>query len=259
MKISVAIQYYNRKQLLLNTLISFRYSSYPKEDIEIIIIDDASSEEHKIDDIQNMFPDLNIKVFSFTKEEKWWACPVIPLNKGIAMSTGDVVILLCGECMFIGDIFTDIKERINPNDYLVYATLALTPEYTENIPIMGYEWVILNPFTPIAPPGHNGGWYQHSIHRNSCFNFCSAMLREDLLDIGGFDERFGWGISHGDDNFLDNVKKKGMNIIPVDSPMTYHQYHPPMLFHPPSGNPKDNNLLEITRQEEGYKVKNSFL
>jgi hypothetical protein len=175
------------------------------------------------------------------------------------MATGDVVVLLCAECMFVGDIFSDIISRIKPNDYLVYSTLSLTYEDTLKLSMMDYEQILNNKFNVVAPPGHNGGWYQHSIHRNTCFNFCSAMLKDDLLDIGGFDERFGWGVSHGDDNFLDNIKKKGMNIIPVDEPMTYHQFHPPMFVKPNSNNLVDGELLNITRSESGYKVKNSFL
>jgi glycosyltransferase involved in cell wall biosynthesis len=259
MKISVTIQYFNRKPLLLNTLNSILHSEIDQNDVEVIIVDDASDKYHNIDDIPNLFPGLNIKIFSFDKYEKWWACPVIPLNKGISMATGDVVVLLCAEVMFVGDILMDIKQRIKPNDYLVYATLALTPSDTSTISNTEYQNITDNKFLPTAPPGHPGGWYQHSIHRNTCFNFCSAMMRDDLLDIGGFDERFGWGVSHGDDNFLDNIKKKGMNIISIDEPMTYHQYHVPMIFSPVSDHLKDNDLLQITRQDPSYKVTNSFL
>lgn len=228
-------------------------------DTEIIIIDDASYDEHKIDDLPSIFPNLNIKIFSFTNEEKWWSCPVVPINKGISMATGDVVVLLCGECMFIGDVLLDVKERIKSNDYLVYSTLALTEEQTFSLTAKTYSEIINNVFTASSNIGTAGGWYQHSKYRNACYNFCSVITMEDLLDLGGFDERFGWGVSHGDDDFIIRVRKKGMNVISIDSPITYHQWHPPMLKHPISNNLVDGRLLNVTRNEPGYKVKNSFM
>jgi glycosyltransferase involved in cell wall biosynthesis len=258
MKISIVIQYYNRRYQLYNTISSINQSSIKKQ-AEIIIIDDASSDEHTIDDFPSMFPDLDFKIFSFTSAEKWWSCPVVPANKGISMATGDVVILLSGECMFIGDILLDVQQRIKPNDYLVYATLSLTSEYTSTLLNRTYDDILTNRFDVIASPGYTGGWYQHSKYRNTCFNFCTAIMRDDILDLGGFDERFGWGVSHADDNFLDRIKLKGMNIISIDEPMTYHQWHPPMQTHPDSDNLKDNDLLIVTRSEPGYKVTNSFI
>jgi glycosyltransferase involved in cell wall biosynthesis len=44
MKISVAIQYFNRKSLLLRTLNSFLHTQVNLNDIEIIIFDDASDD-----------------------------------------------------------------------------------------------------------------------------------------------------------------------------------------------------------------------
>lgn len=258
MKISIVIQYYNRRHQLLNTISSINASSI-KDQVEIIVIDDASDEEHYVNDLPTIYPNLNFKIFSFTNEEKWWRCPVVPANKGISMATGDVVVLLCGECMLIGDVLLDIQQRIKPNEYLVYATLALSKKDTDSISSRTYNDLLENKFTCYAPPGHDGGWYQHSIFRNACYNFCSAIMREDLLDLGGFDERFGWGISHGDDNFLDRIRLKGMNIIPIDDPITYHQWHPPMQSRPKSNNLSDGALLHVTRRESGYKVNNSFI
>lgn len=248
MKISIAIQYFNRRKLLLNTLDSIQKTSLDKKDIELIIVDDASNPEHQINDISLLYPDLNIKLFSFTKEEKWWSCPVIPINKGIAMSTGDVIVLLCGECMFVGDILKDVQDRIKKNDYLVYATFALDKESSEKIENINYSEV-------------RGMWYQHSIYNNRGFNFCSAMTREDMLDLGGFDERYGWGVAYGDDDFLLRVNRKGMNIIPVDNPLCFHQWHESMLVKPSSDNISDEKLYHKVLNEEtnNYKIKNSFL
>ena len=142
MKISLILLHYNRKNLLIKTLDSIMNSSVSKNDLEIIIIDDASIEEHSIKEIDSLFPELKFKTYFFNYEEKWWLCPVIPLNKGISMATGDVVVFLCGECVLIGDVILDIKKRIKPNDYLVYATLSLTKEETDFISLLSYPEIL---------------------------------------------------------------------------------------------------------------------
>ena len=241
---SIVIQYYNRRDLLLNTILSISKSTLISNS-EIIIVDDASDDIHKINDICNVFPNLNITLFEFSKRDKWWSCPVLPANKGLAEATGDIIILQGAEIYHTSDILLDVKNRITPNDYLVYATLALTQNDTQNIQSGIYE---------------SKQWYQHSIYRNRCLNFCTAILRDDLLDLGGFDERYAHGIWYGDDDFLLRIKRKQMNIISIDSPYTLHQYHTTMQQNPTTGQLCDKELYEyVLHNETGYKVKNSFL
>ena len=49
MKISIVMAYYNRRQLLINTLQSIM-SSFIK-DIEVIVVDDFSKESERIEDL----------------------------------------------------------------------------------------------------------------------------------------------------------------------------------------------------------------
>lgn len=228
MKISIAFHYYNRKNLLLNTLNTIVQSSF--KDIEIIIVDDASDVEHQIFDLPSIFKQFDFKIFAFKKEEKWWTCPVIPANKSIAMCTGDVIVIQNPECMHIGDVLSDINNRIKKNDYLVYATKT------------------------------NDKWYQHSIHSNRCLNFCVACLKEDLLDLGGFDERYAYGIWYGDDDLILRVRRKNMNIISIDNPYVFHQWHETMQVKQNTNQICDEALYKhVLYNESGYKVKNSFL
>lgn len=261
MKITIAIQHYNRKPLLINTLNSIQHTSLNKNDIEVVIVDDASIDIHSIDDIPEMFPELNIKTFSFRTDEKWWHCPVIPINKSIAMATGDVIILLCAECMFVGDILADVQNRIKPNSYLVYSTLALEESDTNALNHMSYEEICNNPF--------NGFWYQHSQTNNHGFNFCTAIMRDDLLELGGFDERYGWGVDYGDADFVLRLKRKGTEFITVDNPFVYHQHHEKFIYtefqsrvNQEARKDKlfDKDLYDyvINHEPNNIKVKNSF-
>jgi len=257
MKISIVIQYYNRKSQFLNTLNSIINTEVSLKDIEVVIVDDASVEEHQLNDIFDLFPDLDIKLYTFNQSDKWWSCPVLPINKGISIASGDAVILLCAECMFIGDIILDVKNRIKSNDYLVYGTLALPEEISKVISQIPYSYLKTNPF--------KGEWYQHSQLRNNCFNFCTAILKEDLDRLGGFDERFAYGFDTGDLDFIRRVKELGMNVISIDDPLTYHQWHPPHLFDEFSQRQKVSNLSGyslyeyiIENEPNNIRVNNSF-
>jgi GT2 family glycosyltransferase len=222
MKLSIVIQHYNRRQLLINTLNSITHTKINLSDIEVIITDDASSDIHNIDDIQSLFPQLNIILYKFTTDEKWWHCPVVPANKGISLASGDVIMLLGAECMLVGDIIYDICTRIKPNDYLVYSVLALNETDTNKIQHMSYDDILYSNF--------KGLWYQHSQENNNKYNFCTAIYRNEMLELGGFDERYGWGVDYGDNDFVLRLTRKGINFISIDSPFAYHQHHEKFIY-----------------------------
>ena len=242
MRVSILMTYYNRRKLLINTLNSI--SKYIKDrDIEIIIIDDASDKTELIEDIPIVYSHLNIVIYRFEKDNKTWACPVIPANKGISLCTGDVVILQGAEIFHNGDIISDVLNRIKPNDYLVYGCFAFRHP---NFDLTGDNQDYCT--------DENGVWYQHSIHSPRCFNFCTAIMREDLWDLGGFDERYARGTNYGDDDFILRVRRKGMNVIQIDNPYVYHQFHPWGKI------VSNRGLYEyVLNYETNYRVKNSFL
>ena len=63
--ISIVMAYYNRLGLLRHTLKTFTESQ--EKDFEVIIVDDFSSADHNIDNINAEFPSLNIKVINMAK------------------------------------------------------------------------------------------------------------------------------------------------------------------------------------------------
>jgi len=262
MKLSVVIQYYNRRPLLLNTLNSILQTKMDLSDIEVIITDDASSDEHKIDDIHTLYPQLNIKLHVFDKSEKWWHCPVIPANKGISMANGDIIILLGAECMLVGDVIYDVYTKIKPNDYLIYSALSINESDTNKIQSMCYDDLLKSQF--------NGSWYQHSHYNNRKFNFCTAILRNEMLELGGFDERYGWGVDYGDDDFVLRLTRKKVNFVSIDSPYVYHQHHEKFIYtefntrvnhEARKGRLTDVNLYNhvLIHESNNIKVNNSFL
>ena len=206
--ISICIHYYNRRQLLINTIDSIRKSNV--KDLEICIVDDASDDVERIDDL--ILPDM--KYHRYEKSEKWWNCPVIPANKSVEISSGDKIILLGSECYMKHDIPEYVDKHLELNNYLVFGTYALNKsENFNNYKLQNYGF-----------RKNDCGWYQHSKHRSVGYNFCTAIMRQDFYNIGQFDEQYAAGIAYGDTDFIRTVKKH-LNVIEIDDLYVLHQWH----------------------------------
>ena len=113
--------YYNRKQHLVNTLWSMSQSKY--KNFEVIVVDDASDEEHRIVDLKKQFGFL--KTYRIRKDYKKHTNPCVPLNKAISMSTGDIIIIQNPECFHFDDVFTYTINNISKNKYLAYSVVNM--------------------------------------------------------------------------------------------------------------------------------------
>jgi glycosyltransferase involved in cell wall biosynthesis len=261
MKVSVCLTYYNRKQLLINTLESIKQTKL-LSDTEVIIVDDGSNEENRIESIIDIYSnEMNIIFHRFDPDEKTWTLQIPAHNKSIAMASGEVVIQQGAECYNAHDVIYDAYHRIETNDYLVYGCYALTETDTDRLThsIQTHSSFELNfnnecNWDTIYSLG---GWYQHSVYRPGNLNFCTAILRDDLLDLGGFDERFSNGVGGGDMEFLLRIQRKGMNIIAIDDQYVYHQYHAPTTY--PSYDPNHSLYYDVVLKENIIQVKNSYL
>ena len=52
------------------------------ERIEVLIVDDASDSEHRIDDLTNEYSDLNLIIYRFDPSEKWSSLAAYFLSMG---------------------------------------------------------------------------------------------------------------------------------------------------------------------------------
>lgn len=214
--ISIVITYHNRREQFLRTLKSIKYFGDP----EIIVVDDASDQEHRLEDIGG------ITLIRIAKEDKKWTNTCVPYNMGLAKAKGDVIIIQNAECMHTGDILSYCKnlKRGVMFSFAAYSLdwdLPYTPEATDVREVR--KMVLREP-----PRTHNGhhGWYNHTVHRPVGYHFCNAMLRVDLERVGGFDERYAPGLAYEDDEFLTRTKRAGINVQIIDDPFVVHQKHP---------------------------------
>ena len=103
-KISVVMGYYNRKNLLIKTLESIQaFTKY--ENFEVVIVDDASTEDERLEDIVNSYS-FDIILHRILPSEKTHINPCVAYNKAFSLATGDVIVIQNPECFHSGDIIS---------------------------------------------------------------------------------------------------------------------------------------------------------
>lgn len=173
---------------------------------------------------------MDIKLIENKAADKWWHNPCIPFNQGIKMATGEIVILQNAECIHYGNIIEHACNNLTANDYFSYGCYALNRQTTEQLSedflTFIEENVFFVPKAYVTEEGiERGGWYNHTQYRNTGWHFTSAIYRQELLDIGCFNEEFARGIAWEDMEFLYRMKAYGKNVQVVNSPFVIHQWH----------------------------------
>jgi len=242
MKISLVMAYYNRKKLLENTLKSIQ--KYKTKDLEIIIVDDASAPEESILDLVTKY---DIKVIEIDRKDKTWINACIPFNIGFSKATGDVIVIQNPECAHMSNILKHVEDNICKNLYLNYACYSIDKDTDYNIKVDD----------KVAHENGTNGWYNHSIYKPTGYHFCSAIMREDLYALGGFDERYANGLAYDDNEFLHRIKMKKMKIEHIDSFYVVHQFHEGVADRSfvKLGMSINYKIYEKTLKDNGWNVK----
>lgn len=217
-KLSIVMAYYNRKDLLLNTVDSISRSS-KINDIELIIVDDGSSEEHRVEDLIKKYK-FPIKVIRIDPENKKHINPCIPYNIGFKQAIGDKILIQNPECFHVGDVISYAIQSTNDSNYITFATYALSKKDTEKV--KNGQISIKN---EKASSGNSEGWYNHSRINPRPLHFASCISRKNLDNLGGFDESYSDGIGFDDNEFLLRIRKSKLKIEICNSPFVLHQNH----------------------------------
>lgn len=247
-KISIVMSYYNRKAQLITTLKTIKESKHPN--YEIIIVDDGSDENHRIEDLKNEYQFQLIRV---EKQNKNYCNPCVPFNMAIKYATGDILLIQNPECCHIGDVLVHVQNNLNEKDYITYSCLALPSQvYNDKLSEILFDKTV--PFwsrdkhlaisekiiQPTIKNITNYTWYNHPIHNPSKLHFMSAIYRSKILEIGGFDEDYKDGTYYDDNDFLRDIEYKiclNAKIVPAVSKdyefgtridynvFCIHQYH----------------------------------
>ena len=239
--------YYNRKKLIKNTLNMFE-KNYGSYSYQVIIVDDNSNTEHKLNDILDNYT-FPIRYIEISKEEKGDRInPCVPYNKGFKQAQGKIIIIQNPECYHCGDILHYSKNNLTIHNYLTFSCYNSGNSQMSDILIANPSLVFSESFNRCNAlvGAHQNLWYNHPTMRLINYHFCSAIFNTNIKLLGGFDEKFAKGHSYDDDEFLLSIQKKlklDVLCIPPEKGFVIHQWHPYSLASLPGG--WRSNLVKI--------------
>jgi GT2 family glycosyltransferase len=219
MTVSIVMTAYKRAGLLKNTLESIHRQT--RQPDQIIIVEDGH-DGGATQGVAVEFQNRRLPVEYYRRHNRpnlGYSNPAIPKNIGIKKATGDILIIQCAEVMFTEP--TDLENLVRPveQDETV-SSFALVKALHANGDF--HQWY--------AGPERAPKWY---------LDFCQAVCRQAVLNIGGFDEKFeGYGFD--DDNFALRLQASGIKYQWANDVICHHQYHEII--------DKDTHLSEAGRQ-----------
>jgi len=225
MKVSIVTAYYNRKPQFYETLKSIKRTEH--NDYEVIVADDCSSDEHRLESLVEEFPFL--KIIRLERKDKWYINPCVPFNRAIYAATGDILILQNPECLHVHDIISFSTKNINDSNYISFATYGLDDKLSKELIDHNKNNTVAEFYNKLPQTTYNGdytiGYYNHSRFRPTFYHFCSAITKNNMNKLNGFDERYAKGVGFDDIELLHRIRLLGLKISLIDSLAVIHQFH----------------------------------
>jgi glycosyltransferase involved in cell wall biosynthesis len=223
--VSIVMTYYERAEQFKNTLRSFIDHGYG-ENIEVVVVDDGSVlQKAQSPDFTYNF---KLRIVYLRPENKWYSNPCVPFNKGFSEAVGDIVIVQNAECLHKDNIVKHALAHVNEKNYLSYACYSINKEKTgklsRSVDLLSSVAEIPVQYSKPLDDGRDG-WYNHSRINPVAYHFCSALSKNNLSRLGGFDERYARGIAYDDNEFLERIRRLPLDVSIVDEAVVVHQYH----------------------------------
>ncbi|MDI6840942.1 MAG: glycosyltransferase [bacterium] len=200
-KVSVIVPVYNGERTLMECLNSLMKLKYPRDRLEIIVVDNNSTDRTK--EIATQFP----VTYVFERHRNWAAAK----NRGLTICTGELVAFLSHDCIIHRDWISEFVKEFQVDEVggcggniLPYRIRNWIDRYYYQFIYSNKRWVseIKYPFPWI-------------IGLNSIFR------RNDLIAIGGFDEKIG---RCDDVDISWRVQLKGRTLKYISQAIVYHDH-----------------------------------
>lgn len=217
MKYSVLVPYYKRLGHLHDTLISFIHHYSNRDDYEVVIAEDFKNAQNKKDH-ENLLDTIEefrkkIPIIHSTLSTETWN-PVLGFNDAAHRATGEYYVITNPECFHFANILDGLDEEFKDNkDSYVICGCANYKRCN----------LFIKNFRDLR--GEEAEWYQHSIHRDANFHFCTAISKQNWENIGGFDSAYSLGIAYDDADFRNSVLKARLPLKIRDDLLTIHIDH----------------------------------
>lgn len=198
-KVSVIVPVYNEEATLNDCIRSLIGSEYPKEQLELIFVNNASTD--RTQGILNYYKD-EIKILDEVRKGAAAA-----RNKGILHSNGEIIAFTDADCIVDRNWLKNIVQ----------------PLQESSVGIVGGEILSVRPCNKVEEFGEKIHNHESSITRFNHLPYAISMnwaSRVSVLkEVGLFDERF---IRNQDVDLSRRIFKKGYNIVYEGKAIVYH-------------------------------------
>jgi len=191
--------FYNRLNLLKNTLYSFQSLYKEREDWEVILPVDSKS-QNLFQELIEVLKEFKFPINAFLINNDNCFCPPRLYNAGVKSSNGRFLLITNPEITHLTNVLAGLDEEFERNEESYILCSCQSEEAVS-------------------------GWYQHSFYNNRMLHFCTAISIQGYKDLGGFDEDYSEGTSYDDDDFKQKILQKKKAIIFRDDLITFHQKH----------------------------------
>lgn len=194
MKISLILPYWNR-QAAADEALRLIAHHYHHLDLEVIVVDDGSSPPFRHSGFN---PDANAVLKLVRLPPKKHAkATCVPLNRGVAAATGQIIALSCVEILHKQPVLEQMRDELLRGDRNTYVSAAV--------------WCV-----------EQERWHAHTSLGGFPLNFM-VMLHRNLWDrAGGMDEDYREGICFDDTDFLNRLRRAGMHFVIRDDLIVEH-------------------------------------
>ena len=245
--VSIVIPTYNRKDKLARLLESILNSNYPKDKIEIVVIDDAST-DGTYDEIQEKFPGVNV-----IRNEKELLTSG-SRNVGIKNTSGKFIFLVDDDNVVDQNTISDLIKAMIDNEKIGVAGPIM---YYYNDP--NIIWCagirrnyITSKITVIGRDEIDRGQFKQSLESED-FPNAFMIRRKAIEEVRMFDE-VNFPIHYEESDFCQRVRKAGYKIITIPSAKVWHDI-------PSSFKQKDFNIVFHLKNERRayYTARNKII
>ena len=213
--VSVVIPTYNRKEKLERLLNSILQSDYPKEKIEIIVVDDASNDGTA----ELIAKQFNTVLYIRNIEEKLVAAA---RNRGLKASNGEFILIIDDDNIIYKDTIIHLVRVLTDDKSIGIAAPIM---YYDNVP--NKIWcagikrnMVTSKTTFIGLDQIDEGQFDTILDSDdfpNCF-----MTRKEIIDIGIFFDDVNFPIHFEESDFCERIKRRGYRSVLVPSAKVFH-------------------------------------
>lgn len=242
MKLSVIYSIYNRSDLFSRALRSVYQQTMPKEDYELVVIDDGSTEPIKSRCLAPYKGKMNIRYIRYdrrlhpiykemnptlyfpdefapteswptlTSDENWCHTQAISGNIGLQQSTGEICLISQPEMIHMPDSFLSGYNRAKEGKMVFSEILHASEDFNGYLSAHPYAlksnieslWAIANSYPKEYELNH-----MPSQNFYEMYWYAAYFPRQSAINIGGIDLRYQRGVYAEDDQFKVRMRLEG--------------------------------------------------